>query len=221
MKRMALMLVVCAGALTAATVKGRVYDQSGAAIPQATVQLVNLVDASQIYKVASDDSGAYQIASVVAGKYEMQVLAKGFAYWRRPNMGLEANSELSINAVLRVGQVQEEITVTAEGRAAESGPAPKRIRVGGNVQALKLIDQQRPRYPEKAKAEGRQGTVTFVAVISKDGHIKDLVVMSGVDRDLVEAASTAVRNWRYQPTLLNGEPVEVSTTIDVNFTLKP
>jgi protein TonB len=95
---------------------------------------------------------------------------------------------------------------------------PQRIRVGGNVQAANLINQVRPIYPPLAKQARISGTVELSAVIGKDGRVQDLKVVRGHPL-LVQAALDAVKNWIYKPTLLNGEPVEVSTTIDVNFTL--
>jgi protein TonB len=95
---------------------------------------------------------------------------------------------------------------------------PKRIRVGGQVEAAKLIYQPKPEYPPLAKMARIQGTVRLEAIISKDGTIQDLKVLSGHPL-LVKSALEAVQRWRYQPTLLNGEPVEVVTEIDVNFTL--
>ena len=95
---------------------------------------------------------------------------------------------------------------------------PKQIRVGGNVQAAKLIRQPKPVYPPLAKQARIQGTVRFNAVIGKDGAIANLTLVSGHPL-LVPSATEAVRQWVYQPTLLNSEPVEVVTVIDVNFTL--
>lgn len=212
-----LLLFVCAASLPAAIVKGRVYDQSGAAVPRATVQLVNLVDSSQVYKVTSGDDGTYQLPSIVAGKYELQVLARGFAFWRRPNLNLQSNSEVPLNVILRIGQIQEEMTIQGTGEPRQ--PGPRRIRVGGNVQSTKIVNMVKPVYPPEAKAQGREGTVTFLAIIDKEGKIKDLIEMDGPDADLANAAREAVLQWKYQPTLLNGEPVEVSTMIDINFRL--
>jgi protein TonB len=95
---------------------------------------------------------------------------------------------------------------------------PKRIRVGGQVESAKLIFRPNPEYPQLAKMARIQGTVRLEAIISKDGTIQDLHVVSGHPL-LVKAALDAVSRWRYQPTLLNGEPVEVVTEVDVNFTL--
>jgi TonB family protein len=93
-----------------------------------------------------------------------------------------------------------------------------RIRVGGNVQQAKLVVQVRPVYPPDAKAARIQGVVELQAIIGKDGAVENLTVLSGHPL-LVPAAMDAIRNWRYQTTLLNGDPVEVMTQVDVNFTL--
>ncbi len=95
---------------------------------------------------------------------------------------------------------------------------PKRIRVGGQVESARLIFQPHPEYPPLAKMARIQGVVRLDAIISKDGTIQDLKVISGHPL-LVRSALEAVQRWRYQPTLLNGDAVEVATEIDVNFTL--
>ena len=101
---------------------------------------------------------------------------------------------------------------------AASNQTPQRIRVGGNVQAMNLIQRVTPPYPPDAKAARVQGLVRFQATIGKDGSILDLDLVSGPAL-LVPAATEAVKQWLYKPTLLNGQPVEVITGIDVNFTL--
>lgn len=110
------------------------------------------------------------------------------------------------------------ISLPPSGAAAPAPAGAARIRVGGNVQALKVISQPRPKYPAEAKAARIQGVVKLVANIAKDGTVKDLNVISGHPL-LVPAALEAVKQWVYQPTLLNGSPTEVETEIDVNFTL--
>jgi TonB family protein len=104
---------------------------------------------------------------------------------------------------------------------AAAGPPPagtKRITIGGNVQQSKLISQPRPAYPPLAKQARISGVVRLHALIAKDGTVADLKVISGHPL-LIPAALEAVKMWVYQTTLLNGEPVEVETQIDVNFTL--
>jgi len=97
-------------------------------------------------------------------------------------------------------------------------PTQTRIRVGGNVQGAKLVHQVQPIYPQIAKTAHVSGTVLLHAIIAKDGSIQELQYVSGPPL-LMRAAMDAVHEWRYQPTLLNGEPVEVDTTIQVVFTL--
>ncbi len=96
--------------------------------------------------------------------------------------------------------------------------APKTIRVGGNVQAARLTNKVMPQYPALARQARIQGVVRLQAVISKDGSIENLQVLSGHPL-LVPSALQAVRQWRYKPTYLNGEPVQVITEIDVNFSM--
>ncbi len=100
----------------------------------------------------------------------------------------------------------------------EKPKPPSQIRVGGNVQAAKLIRQPKPAYPPLAKQARIQGTVKFNAIIGEDGTIQNLQLVSGHPL-LVPAATEAVKQWAYHPTTLNGEPVKVVTQIDVNFTL--
>jgi protein TonB len=102
--------------------------------------------------------------------------------------------------------------------AEKKKEAPKRITIGGNVQQAKLVRQPKPVYPPLAKQARISGVVHLAAVISANGTIQDLKVISGHPL-LIPAALEAVKQWVYQPTLLNGEPVEVQTQIDVNFTL--
>lgn len=115
-----------------------------------------------------------------------------------------------------------EISPTLEApRAATAesdGHGGMKLHIGGNVQAAKLINQPKPAYPPEAKEARIQGVVKLNASIGADGKIEDLSVISGHPL-LVPAALDAVRQWVYQPTLLNGQPVPVATEIDVNFTL--
>jgi TonB family protein len=108
---------------------------------------------------------------------------------------------------------------TAPEETQASIPKPlSRVRVGADVAAALLIHQVAPSYPQAAKDAHIKGTVVIHAVIGKDGALKDTYVISGVCV-LAEPALDAVKKWRYKPTLLNGEPVEVDTTISVIFTL--
>jgi TonB family protein len=101
----------------------------------------------------------------------------------------------------------------------ETKPAtPPRVRIGGNVQAAKMIHQVQPIYPQIALTAHVQGTVVLHVIVAKDGTILDVQYVSGPAL-LMRSAMTAVRQWRYAPTLLNGEPVEVDTKVSVVFAL--
>jgi len=108
--------------------------------------------------------------------------------------------------------------VLAAGQAlqAMSSAPPRRIAVGGNVQEARLINRVSPVYPEEASKEKISGTVNLHVVVARDGKIQQIQVVSGHPL-LVQAAIDAVRQWQYQPTLLNGQPVEVDTKIEVIF----
>jgi protein TonB len=94
--------------------------------------------------------------------------------------------------------------------------APVRIKQGGVVTAASILSQTRPVYPALARQARIQGSVVLHAIIGRDGRVAQLEVMSGHPL-LVQAALDAVRQWVYKPTLLNGDPVEVDTTITVSF----
>ncbi len=101
---------------------------------------------------------------------------------------------------------------------AQPGQGPPRITIGGDIQQRKLVNRVSPVYPPLAIQAGIQGTVKLSAVILKDGSVGKLQVNTGHPL-LVSAALEAVRQWKCQPTLLNGEAVEIQTTVDVNFIL--
>jgi TonB family protein len=97
-------------------------------------------------------------------------------------------------------------------------PVPRIVSIAGGVAAGMLLKKVAPSYPTVAKDQHVSGTVVLQGSIGKDGRIKDLKVISG-DVLLQQAALDAVRQWEYRPYLLNGDPVEVMTTINVVFTL--
>ena len=95
---------------------------------------------------------------------------------------------------------------------------PQRIRLGGDIQAGKLLHQVTPAYPPAARAVRVQGAVRLNAVIGKDGMVREITLISGHPL-LVQAAMQAARQFMYRPTFLNGQAVEVETVIVVQFHL--
>ena len=106
-------------------------------------------------------------------------------------------------------------------KASDSPPSPstaKPVKLAGNVASGRLIKRVAPIYPEDAVRNHIQGTVRLLAVIQEDGSIGELRVARGVC-PLANAAIFAVKQWRYQPFLFNGQAVRIYTTIETNFTL--
>jgi TonB family protein len=206
-----------------ATLSGTVLDPSGAAVPRAQVIAANS-DTHTRELATADEAGAFVLAGIPAGRYQIEVRARGFAPGKK-EVSLEANNAEKVTLTLNIGQISERVEVVGQGRPRASvppvnGTAPGRVRVGGNVQATKLVKMVRPAYPESARARGVEGTVLLQAVISVEGMLLNANVLNtAVDGELAQSALDAVRQWRYSPTLLNGQPVEVVTTVTVVFRL--
>jgi periplasmic protein TonB len=102
--------------------------------------------------------------------------------------------------------------------AAPKIATPTRVRVSSGVVSGLLVRKVPPAYPPLARQARIQGVVVLQAQISKEGNIENLQLISGHPM-LAPAAIEAVKQWKYRPYLLNGEPVEVDTQVQVNFTL--
>ena len=124
-----------------------------------------------------------------------------------------------------IGKPGESLIGVATAQPQPPAPKPaaapvarEPIRVGGRVQQPMLIHEVRPPYPPLARQARVSGSVKMEAILARDGTVQSLRLLSGPPL-LTQAAMTAVSQWRYRPTLLNGEPVEILLSIDVNFTL--
>ena len=114
---------------------------------------------------------------------------------------------------------QERTAAASDPAAADATPPRGAVACHPVFRLQKLISHPTPVYPPIAKSARVQGTVTFQAAIGPDGTVQNLQVLSAASPLLVQSAMDAVKEWVYSPTLLNGNPVTVVTTIDVNFTL--
>ena len=117
-----------------------------------------------------------------------------------------------------IGAAIEQKAAPPPAPAAPKPIARAPVRVGGDIQKAKQIYAPLPEYPPLAHQARVAGVVRLTAIIARDGSVEQLSVIVGHPL-LAPAAVAAVSKWRYQPTLLNGEPVEVIPQIDVNFTL--
>jgi len=216
-RKLVVPLLAAASAAQSAELSGRVYDASNATVPQAQVVLRSR-DTSTEFKTVSGPAGEYRLAGLPGGSYDLEVLMPGFSRYQRRGIKLTDSSVTSMSTVLNLGEVQETLQVTAPGQARQQ-PAPQRILVGGQVRPVRILKQVKSIYPETARTEGREGNVVLRAVIGVDGTIVNVSALPGADADLAAAAEEAVRQWVYEPTLLNGKPVETVTTVEINFRL--
>ena len=131
------------------------------------------------------------------------------------------SAQLMGGNAISTGTVHVAALASASHQEGGQNAAPSRpVRIGGAVMAASLVTKVNPAYPADMKEQRQEATVVLQTVISKEGIPQSLSVQTtDVNRSFVDAALDAVKQWRYKPTLLNGEPVEVITTITINFTL--
>jgi protein TonB len=116
------------------------------------------------------------------------------------------------------GALGELLRSTSSAPVLATTAAPKRIRVPAPMAEANLVYDVAPKYPPEAGRARIEGTVVLLAVIGKDGTVEDVSVVKGLPM-LAQAAIEAVKQWRYRPYLVNGEPVEIDSQITINFNL--
>jgi len=199
---------------------GVVQDPSGARVPSCLVTAKNQAGPNQEV-TKTDAAGEYRFGEIPAGNYVVEFAARGFALTKMSAIVVSGQAT-SLNTTLELGTAAEGLTISGEKppTAAPKSGTPQRIRVGGSVQPLRLLQQTKPAYPAELQQMGVEGTVFIRAVISMDGEVlSPQVVNTNIDPRLAQRALEAVKQWRYQPTLLNGQPVETATTVTIDFTL--
>jgi periplasmic protein TonB len=106
-----------------------------------------------------------------------------------------------------------------EDKTESQAPVVSRIMVKGEVMKKKLVHKVTPVYPAQAMSQRVSGTVVLRVLIGVDGTVKNMQYVSG-PRILVQATMDGVRQYKYQPTTLNGQPVEVDTTVETAFDIR-
>jgi TonB family protein len=197
---------------------GTVYDASGAVLPEVNL---TLEDTQQVKSQATtDSSGRFEFASIGPGRYVLNASLAGFRSLRH-EFELRQARDWDQPITLQVGALQETITITARrtpGSRPSSASAP--LRIGGSIRPPKKIRDVKPIYPQTMRDAGSEGVVPIEALIGRDGTVVSVRVMSAqVHPEFAIAAVDAVRQWRFDSTLLNGEPVEVVMTVSVRFSL--
>ena len=172
-----------------------------------------------------------QLPDLVIRQIQIEGLADDAREALRGRLPVREGDVLTRDALSRIRQVatefDEHLTVSYEKAAADGANlriglpaalAPPQVRVGQKVQEAMVLRRVDPVYPPLAMQARVSGVVRLSATIGKDGAVKQLQVESGHPL-LIPAALEAVKNWVYKPTLLNGDPVEVVTQIEVSFSL--
>lgn len=194
-----------------AQLTGSVSDPSRNLLPGVTVTATNTEDTKGVAVVAlTDAKGEYKFSLLPAGKYRLSADLTGFQTSTYNNVPLGLSQQVRLNFMLQPG-----LPATASPQDANLQPA-NRVRVGGNVIAANLIHQVKPEYPAQAKEYRIQGVVVLQAGINKNGSVDSLTVVTGHPL-LTQAAIDAVKQWVYQPVVIDGQAVDVLTTITVNF----
>jgi TonB family protein len=205
---------------TGGAVNGSVLDASHAAVTGASVYMKNL-SGRNTEITRTNRAGEYAFSALPEGRYQMEVKARGFEVYR-VDVAVSSGMSAVQNVVLNVGKGSETMDIVGKSpnpKPAESSPA--RVNAGGEVQAMKLVHMVRPLYPDHLKAQGIEGSVLLKAVVGTDGKVLSLETQNiQVHEELVKAAKEAVSQWRYEPTQLNGEPVEVIVSVELNFRLQ-
>jgi len=213
MKHTILAALLTSAGLSAATITGTVSDSNGAALSSVNVLLSN-PDTGAKQETVTGADGRFSLEGDGAGQYILRLEKPGFVSIFR---------EFDVKGDTKMDR---QFTMTTEGSEAVADKVisttedePRTVQIGGRVAEANLTTKVQPIYPEAAKAARVQGTVEIQATISKDGVPVELRVLNSPSDDLSESALEAVRQWRYRPTLLNGQPIQIMTDIIVNYTL--
>ena len=122
----------------------------------------------------------------------------------------------TVDSVSGIAATAPEFTPSTQAKPEE---APKRVEIGSGLAQGFLVKQAKPIYPQVDKQNRVSGKVVLEALIGQDGHVHELSVVEGPSSTIIAAAMVAVSQWEYKPYMLNGEPLEVHTTINVIFNL--
>ena len=215
-----------------ARITGTVVDQAGYVVQNPGLTLTNRATAEQL-RVTGDDAGRFEFTDLEPAAYSLVVRTPGFERLFR-RFSLEGGEQIEEELVLRLGSVEETITVTDTGdspTAARTISAATRERYlqnrtrGGTIAPPIKIRDLAPVYPASVRGSGFEGKVVLDALIKTDGTVEVLQILAPVDPatmttvypDLARAAVEAVGGWRYEPTLLHEVPVDTRMTISVTF----
>ena len=180
---------------------GTIYDRSGAVLPGVAVTLTGAQDAKA--EATTDASGRFQLPAAAGVKYVLEASLPGFNAFRQ-EFELTSASDWDRAITLQVGKLSETVTVSAKREPATQplpgAPKPTPVRVGGNIKAPTKIVNVNPVFPASMRTAGRGGVVPLDALIGTDGSVVFVrVVSANVHPDFADAATEAVRQWKFTP----------------------
>jgi TonB family protein len=198
-------------------ITGRVWDSAGALVPGALVRVKDKNTGRELLTTKTDQEGGFEIELSSTEEIEVRFEHPGF---RAAIYSGDLLKSGSLNVILRMGRISEVVTITSSGRSAQAGSATRKpIRIHGGVVPPKLLHMVHPVYPAEARQQSVEGTIEIEALIDTYGGVKDARVLKG--HPLLDAAALeAVRQWRYTPALMDGEPWPVEMGITLVFELK-
>jgi len=212
------------------SVSGMVSDQNGRAIGGVTIVLSNTA-AQEKHELKSDTAGHYEFAGVRPATYELLFEFPGMSALKREGLGVAAGQSAAVNAVMRIGSIEETIRVIPDplrtspvvrdwsgARASEKTDPCTASANGGCVRPPTKIKDVLPLYPTGSAG----GNVELVAVIDNNGRVTNLDVAGNggggpADVALADAAALAVGQWEFLPTHLDGQPIETKMKVHVSF----
>ena len=206
------------GAQAPGTVSGTVSPAGGTPLEGVTIGFTG----PAALEVVTDGQGQFT-ASLPAGTYRAEIKRPGFKAFAA-RVDVAAGERVTRDFALALGTVRESISVVAATRSAPANdkpfhrPAPVQVNpFAGVLDPPKKIKDVKPVYPEELKAGGIGGKVALAARIGVDGFVTDVQIVSSPNDALSAAAVTAVEQWKFTPTLLQGKPVPTEMTISIDF----
>jgi beta-lactamase regulating signal transducer with metallopeptidase domain len=241
--RIAAVLIVALVALVAATssigaaqsgvgsISAVIYDQAGGLLPGVALKAVQ-AGGGRAYTATTDRAGSFTLREVPSGVYELTMSLVGFAVVKA-TVDVRPGDRIERNVVLPLGSIEETLTVVG-GRPQDAvPPPPRRVRdippprgpaswaggIGGNIKQPTRVVDMKPRYPAELEGTGAAATVALSGRIGMDGYLLDLkdVSTTPAHAAFVASALEAARQWEFNPTLLNGAPVETNIMITIRY----
>lgn len=198
---------------------GVIYDMTGGVLPEVSVVLEDA--AGERKSATTDRGGRFDLGVIAPGRYRLASTLAGFTSLNQ-DLRLEDDPRQWAQMItLQVGTLTE--TITVKEQRPSSGPVIARgpVRIGGNIRPPMKLEDVRPVYPQAMRDAGAEGIVPLGALIGTDGRVSSVrVIGSHAHPDFARAAVDAVRQWRFSPTLLNGDTVEVFMNVTVRFSLE-